>query len=151
VGPRKNETRTALRRHLQTWSGRGGPSLARPDEVEDPYYRLGTHPDVVTRLWDELPALLPADCRFVFNGAPVLMRPDSRIVFGFAGGTHAYALRLPEDVRAAALAAGARRVHEYGVGPPLDLATIGPEWVFGAWLKGEEEWCLAAYGFAAAT
>jgi hypothetical protein len=124
--------------------------VARPDEIGDPYYTLSTHPDVVARLWDELPALLPADCRFVFAGAPVLMRPDSEIVFAFAGGTHMYALRLPEEVRPAALAAGARRVHEHSIGPATDLETVGPEWLFCAWLKGEEEWCLAAYDFAGA-
>ena len=58
------------------------------------------HPDLVARLWDEITTLLPVDCRFVLFGTPVLMRPDSEIVFGFAGGTHTYALRLPDGVRA---------------------------------------------------
>ena len=30
----------------------------------------------------------------------------------------------------------------------LDLDIIGKEWVFGFWLKGEDDWCLAAYDFA---
>ena len=33
-------------------------------------------------------------------------------------------------------------------GPGLDLDELGPEWVFGGWLEGEEAWCLAAYRFA---
>ena len=36
--------------------------LVLPDQIEQPYMTLGTHPDLVTRLWDELPSQLPADC-----------------------------------------------------------------------------------------
>jgi len=125
------------------------PPLARPDEVPRPYDTLGTHPDLVARLWDELAASLPTDCRFVVFGTPALVRPDSGIVFGFAGGTHTYALRLPDDVRRDALAAGAKRVMTYPRQAPFDLDAIGPEWVFGAWLRGEDLWGRAAYEFAA--
>ena len=76
------------------------------------------------------------------------MRPDSEIVFGFAGGTHTYALRLPEAVGAEALAAGGTRIKTYPRSPSLDLDVIGPEWVFCSWFAGEEAWCLAAYEFA---
>src|SRR5437867_311947 len=34
------------------------------DSVADPRMRLGTHPDLVDRLW-QLNAALPADCRWV--------------------------------------------------------------------------------------
>ena len=88
-------------------------------------------------------------CRFVLFGTPVLMHPSSEVVFGFAGGTHTYALRLPEPVRQEALAAGATRVKTYPRQPSLDLEVIGPEWVFCSWLTGEERWCLSAYEFAA--
>jgi hypothetical protein len=139
----------AVCRYLE---GRGRPTLpplARPEDVYNPYLNLGTHPDLVARLWDEIAASLPADCRFVVFGTPALVRPDSGIVFGFAGGTHTYALRLPETVRTQALAAGAERVKQYPRQPPFDLDVIGPEWVFGAWLEGEDLWGRAAYEFAA--
>jgi hypothetical protein len=123
--------------------------VARPDQVARPYDTLGTHPDLVARLWDEIAAPLPADCRFVVFGTPALVRPDSGIVFGFAGGTHTYALRLPEGLRKEALAAGAARVKKYPRQVPFDLDDIGPEWVFGAWLEGEDLWGRAAYEFAA--
>jgi len=125
------------------------PAVARPEKFARPYDSLGTHPDLVARLWDEITTLLPSDCKFVLFGAPVLMHPDSGIVFGFAGGTHTYALRLPEPVRQEALAAGATRVKTYPRRLSLDLENIGPEWVFCSWLKGEERWCLSAYEFAA--
>jgi hypothetical protein len=137
-----------LRRQLDGRTRPDFPPLARPDEMPDPYMTLGTHPDLVARLWDELPALLPVDCRMIFAGTPALVHPKSGLVFGFATGTHTYALRLPPPVHETALAAGARRVRTYLVGPPFDLATVGAEWLFCAWLKGEEGWCLAAYEFA---
>ena len=87
--------------------------VARPDEVPSPYLSLGTHPDLVARLWDELQAQLPTDCRIVFAGRPALLHPVTHVVFGFASGTHTYALRLPEREREAAIAAGATRIANY--------------------------------------
>ena len=129
----------------------GMPALARPDEVAHWHLKLGTHPDLIARLWDELPATLPVDCRMIFYGTPVLMHPATGIVFGFAGGTHTYALRLPAPEHAAALRAGATRIAHYPAGQPsLDLESIGPEWVFGRWRADESAWCLAAFAFAGA-
>jgi hypothetical protein len=138
----------ALCRWLAGRARPGTPAIARPDRFPRPYESLGTHPDLVARLWDEIAAVLPVDCRFVVFGAPALVRPDTGIVFGFACGTHAYALRLPENVRRQAVLAGAGRVMTYPRQPPLDLEIIGPEWVFCRWLAGEELWCRAAFEFA---
>lgn len=58
-------------------------------------------------------------------------------------------LSLPEKERTEALAAGATRFTKSpGSQPPFDLDVIGPEWVFGRWLKDEPAWCLAAHAFA---
>jgi hypothetical protein len=133
---------------------RAGASTS-PGSLVNPYYDLGTHPELVERLWDELTVRLPARCRWIVYGAPVLVRPSSGIIFAFAGGTHTYALRLPPQEREEALRAGATRFHEYPAYPELDieassldLDVIGEEWVFGGWFEGEEDWCLAAYRFA---
>lgn len=138
-----------LRRYCE--NGRrapGMPAVALPEAVAQPYYTLGTHPDLVARLWDELGQALPADCRAVFFGSPALIRPETGIVFGFATGTHTYALRLPEAVRLAALRAGAARVMRYPVEPAFDLRRIGEDWVFCGWHDGEEAWCRAAFDYA---
>jgi hypothetical protein len=116
-----------------------------PAGVADPYYRLGTHPEIVERLWDEITALLPADCRRVVHGSPALVHPRTGVIFGFGGGTHTYALRLPEPEREEALRAGAERTHRYMDGSVLDLSGIGPEWLFCRWFRDEDRWCLAAY------
>jgi hypothetical protein len=127
-----------------------------PESIEDPYLRLGTHPDLVSRLWDELTPGLPVDCRWVVYGTPALVNPRSGIVFAFAGGTHTYAFRLPPWEFDEAIRAGASRVHHYPAYPELnveastlDLSVIGPEWVFGGWFKDESRWCRVAFDFAA--
>ena len=125
------------------------PPLAMPDDVAQPYLSLGTHPDLVARLWDELQSRLPVDCRVIFYGSPALMHPTTGIVFGFAGGTHTYALRLPETELVEAIRAGATRIAHYPVKQPsFDLDDIGPEWVFCKWFPDEEAWCLAAFKHA---
>jgi hypothetical protein len=46
-----------------------------------------------------------------------------------------------------ALQSDAKRVHVYP-NDLFDLDTVGKEWVFGGWFRGEEDWCLSAYEFA---
>ena len=130
------------------------PSCA-PSAIPDAYLRLGTHPDLLEHFWDELGRTLPVDCRWVLYGAPVLANPSSGVVFGFCGGTHMYALRLPDAARANAIAEGAKTLWEYpaypGLGVPassLDLKTIGPEWVFGTWSPRELEWIVSGFELA---
>jgi len=127
-----------------------------PTDIPDPYNALGTHPDLVARLWDELASRLPIDCRWVVFGTPALVRPDSGVMFGFAGGTHTYALRVPPETREMALSAGATTVHHYAAYPELgiqasvlDLADISSEWILCGWFAAEHEWCAAAYEYAA--
>ncbi len=118
-----------------------------PQKHPDPYYGLGTHPELVARLWDELTSELPEPCQWIIHSRPVLVHPASGIIFGYAEGTHAYALRVPPGVHQAALQGGASTIHAYP-DSLLDLASFGPEWVFGHWLREEPRWCLSAYIFA---
>ncbi len=116
-------------------------------EVADPLYGLGTHPDLITRLW-ELDDQLPEQCRWVVYGGPALVHPKSGIVFGFAAGTLGYALRLPEPARGQADALGAKTVVRLRQKPPWDvwdLGKAGPEWRLGLWIAQEFEWCRLAY------
>ena len=117
---------------------------------------LGTHPDILERLWGELGGVLPVKCNWILYGRPVLAHPRTGIVFGFAGGSLTYALRLPPEVRRAAIAAGAATRHDYPAYPQLqvsasslDLEVFGPQWVFGAWLRDEPQWSVAAFAHAA--
>ena len=141
--------------YFQSRNERGHQRELNPATVEDPYYKLGTHPEMVERLWDELGSTLPVRCRWILFGRPVLVHPSTGVVFGYAGGTLTYALRLPPPEREAAVKAGARTVHEYPGYPELnvaasrlDLADFGPEWIFGGWSRHEEQWCVAAFDHA---
>ncbi|MCL5773016.1 MAG: hypothetical protein M1536_01355 [Firmicutes bacterium] len=121
-----------------------------PKSVEKPYISLGTHPDVVERLWDEITVNLPESCRWVIYGTAVLVHPVSGIIFGWAEGTHVYTLRLPDKVLEEALRAGAKRIHSFSSSKIiLRLSLIGEEWILGGWLEAEKEWCLQAYNYAA--
>jgi len=141
--------------YLRARSDDHRPPQSNPADVDDPYYKLGTHPEIIARLWDELGGALPRQCNWVLYGAPVLVHPRTGIVFGFCGGSLTYALRLPGDLRDAELAAGAKTRHDYPAYPELnveasslDLAAFGREWVFGSWLTDEAQWCMAAFEYA---
>ena len=114
-------------------------------------WRLGAHPDIVSRLWEELNGALPADARHLVAGGAALVHPTSGIVLGTALGTQ-YALHLTPGGRDAAVLAGAETVHTYRtVDVTLDLATtFGRDWVFGTFDEREAQWLSAAYELYAA-
>jgi hypothetical protein len=121
-------------------------------DVKDPYLTLGTHPDLVMRLWDELGGSLPVDGRVIAYGMPALVRPDSGVILGFAGGTQMYAMRLDHDAAAEARAAGLATVYTYPPVPKVrpeaivvDAGAFGETWVFGRWHASELAWFASGY------
>jgi hypothetical protein len=110
----------------------------------DPHH-LGTHPSVVTRLWDTLNAALPVDARWLVFDGPALVHPDG-VILAAAIGTQ-YVLRLLAADVGLAVAAGAELEHHFRtVGTSLDLpATFGPGWVFGRFDDREPAWLRARY------
>ena len=119
-----------------------------PEDVENPYMTLGTHPELVERLWDKLPIELPASARWVVGGRPVLMRRDSGVVFGIAIGTVFYALRLPEADRILLERAKRKKVEgwadKHGIhgderqdylSEQLEACPVGADWISGKWLE----------------
>jgi hypothetical protein len=80
------------------------------------WLNLGTHPDLVERLWREITILLRGACQWVVYGSPALVHPETGIVFGWAGGTHTYGLGIPEPERMQAIAAGAQTIQRYANG-----------------------------------
>jgi hypothetical protein len=121
-----------------------------PESVTEPYHNLNTHPDLLTWFWDQMTTKLPEVCRWVVYGLPVLVNPKSGIIFGFAQGTHTYALRLPDAERNAAMKAGCKRIYKYSApaGEELSLDDIGAEWIFGKFDVSEKDWCLSAYEYS---
>jgi hypothetical protein len=136
-----------LNRGVLAYLARSGrrPVLAAPGEHPDPYLRAGSHPDVVSRVWEELGPAVPDARRCLLHGTPALFLPANGLVLAVALGTE-YALRLaPRELRLA-IRSGARREHVFAtVGSALDLATaFGAAWVFGSWRDEEGGWLAAA-------
>lgn len=104
----------------------GRPATLPADEVHP--YGLGTHPDLVDRLWSLGEGARVCACALAGVAAPLLAEPTSGVLFGLAGGTGTLALRLPEPELAAALALpGHGTAVSYPTGPIL-AADIGPDW-----------------------
>lgn len=121
------------------------PIIAAPDSVLAPYERLGSHPDIVERLWDALGAALPRDCRCIVLGTPALVHPETGIVLAVALGTQ-YGLRLAPDALGDARQAGAKTITRWSDGAGFDIAAaFGPDWILGGWLPQEAAWCRRAY------
>jgi hypothetical protein len=125
---------------------RGETPLKRPDDPEkDYYYEAGAHPEVVARLWDQIGKTLPADCRALVFGTPVLAHPDSGVILAFALGTE-YVLRLPRRLWRDERPAGLRTVAKWTFGGSTDITReCGQEWIFGSFAPDEIGWCAEMF------
>lgn len=122
------------------------PAVAAPDSHPTPYRDLGSHPDIVERVWDVLGADLPTDCRAIVYGTPSLVHPDKGIVLAMAYGT-AYVLRVPRELVDSAIRAGLTIERRWSDGTTTNLQEeLGFGWLFGGWLDEESEWLLKTYG-----
>ncbi len=111
----------------------------------DAYYEAGSHPDIVERLWDQIGAALPSDCRSLVYGTPALTHPISGAILAIGIGTE-YGLRLVEPGLSAALAAGAKTITTWTGGGSTDLrAECGADWLFGCWATAEPTWCRQTF------
>jgi hypothetical protein len=116
-------------------------------EVADPWYGLGTHPDIIEIMWD-LDDTLPKRCRWVFWGRPALVHPDTGVVFAIGIGTIGHVIRLPPQVLETADPRHARIVVSGNPGQTFNVGPAGPEWRFVSPQPPEAAWCRAAYDFA---
>jgi hypothetical protein len=113
--------------------------------AHDPYWHMGSHPETVERVWDQLGSILPETCCCLLYGTPALVAPTSGIVLAIAFGT-AYALRVPEVAVPAAIEAGATTITRWSGGGQLNVTEqFGSDWIFGRWLKDEPRWCLECF------
>lgn len=134
----------AVLRFLRRQEGR--PIIVEPIQAHpDPYMGLGSHPDIVQRLWDDLGARIPSALRLIVCRNPALVHRSSRVIFGITLGTQ-YALRLTPELVAEAVKAGAKTQNRWSNGEVTDLASeLGPDWIFGAWLSQEVDWCKQSF------
>ena len=126
-------------------ANRDAPDIAAHDSIPNPYYQCGCHPDIVERVWDQIGAAMPADCRCLVTGMPALVHPTAGVIFALAIGTQ-YGLRLPGSLASAAVSAGAKTSTRWSTGATMDIRSeLGDDWVFGAWLADEFPWCKSVY------
>ncbi len=117
------------------------------EQVADPYYGLGTHPDIIDIMW-KLDSSLSQSCRWVFWGKPALVHPATGVVFAVGYGTIGYVMRLPPGILAGAKPDQALAVVKGNPGQTFDIGPAGPDWRFVRWSAPAEDWCRAAYNFA---
>jgi hypothetical protein len=117
------------------------------DAVADPWYGLGTHPDIIEALWD-MSDSLPQRCRWVLWGRPSLVHPDTGVVFAVGIGTIGIVCRLPPQVLVSADPHVARVSQKLNRASTFDIGPAGPEWRLIGYQAPRALWCRAAYDFA---
>lgn len=141
----KNQLNKKVLQYLSRGKKPESPLLASPDSVTDPYMQQGSHPDIVQRVWDEIGASLPMDCRCLIYGTPALIHPNSGVILAFCNGTQ-YNLRLIAADFRDAIAKGASTRIKWSNGKEMDSTTdLGDDWIFGAWSKDEIKWYHDSY------
>ena len=140
--PENNEVLRYLSRGKEP---RDTPVLAPWNSVKNPYYNCGSHPEIVERLWDQIGKSLPANCRGLIYGCPTLTHPGTGVILAIGIGTQ-YGLRLPTSLVPKAIRLGAKTHTTWSGGSRMDIQRLlGENWVFGAWLADELDWCGKAY------
>lgn len=106
----------------------------------------GNHPDIVQHVFETLAAKLPADCRWIVYSRPVLVHPQTGVIFAFGIGSMCVGVRVPESARTSGRWL-TRWAFSSG-GDAIEQANIGPDWAFEG---GGTEYAasgLAAYEYA---
>jgi hypothetical protein len=118
----------------------GSAKFAPPGDPKRDYLGAGSHPDMVTRIWEDINVALPVDCRALVYGTPALVRPDTHLLLAVTFGTQ-YIVRASQRAMKEGLPAGVTTVFTWSNKKTTDLADFGPDWVFGKWRPQEIEWC----------
>jgi hypothetical protein len=131
-------------KHLRENHGGNAP-ISRPDSHPDPYLHAGSHPDIVSQVWETLGGGLPADCRAIVYGTPALVHPHTGVVLALAYGT-AYVINISDEIVNEAIEAGCKAERKWSSGKITNVQELlGHGWLFGCWEKKEAGWLLATY------
>jgi hypothetical protein len=127
----------------------GKAQIAKHDAIPatEAYLRCGCHPDVVERLWDQINASLPTDCRYLVFGIPGLVHP-SGLILAVGMGT-SYGTRILPSLSKEAAEAGAKTLNVGNGTGGMDIRqTYGGDWIFGTWRPQELAWSQSVYAAA---
>lgn len=119
----------------------GQAAVIPPDRsTVDPYRELGSHPDVVERVWDGLGQLFGPLSRQIVCGTPGLVHPETGVVLALAFGTQ-YVIKIGPRLVNRALGEGYKVTNRWSDGTMTDLQVeIGKGWFFGRWSEKESAW-----------
>jgi len=93
-------------------------------------WSLNCHPDVANILWQDFSEMLPMKCQWVLYASPVLIRPDTGIIFGIAEGLNPPLLRLNRTDREEIISKGGKINLSNLDGVYADSNKIGTEWLY---------------------
>ena len=125
----------------------GATDVLSPNEAN--WYHLATHPDLVEHLWMMTVPPMRGACSIDGHARPLLVHPESGIVYALAGGTGTLAMRLPEPALGEAMA-----IPGYGATlrypkETLEAAKLGADWAFlPPFDRGNPERLQTAYAHA---
>jgi hypothetical protein len=109
-------------------------------------WSLNCHPDVAKMLWEDFAVKLPVDCRWILFGTPVLLRPDTGIVFGIAEDVNPPLLRFSESDKLKVLICGGKEQLLNLDGVYADAKQVGKDWVYCfSFLNNIEELCFQSF------
>lgn len=145
----RHQLNAGVLNYLQSeWNTSPEPKSCPPDALKN-YQELGTHPELVSWLWETMTAKLPQACQWVIFGKPVLIHPKTGVIFGFGQGDSVCGLRLALDKVGEAIMSGMDDDAELENGHTIYGEDIGDDWVFCTWTEDDPDWCLRAYENAA--
>lgn len=119
-------------------------AIAAPKSVTNPYWELGSSPEVVERLWDVLGARLSDKSRAIVYGVPGLVDPGSGAVLALAY-RETYVLRVPNRRMEVATQSGCAAERSVSDGSTVNIErSFGRGWLFGCGLAQEVDWVAEA-------
>jgi len=118
-------------------------------QIEKHKLNVGTHPDVIEMLWGDHTKEIPIRCQAILLGRPVLVNPNTGIVFGLAEGTNPPLLRLPETDRVNLLEKGGGILLSDLDGVYANARDIGNDWIYCfSFIDNLEKYFLSAYKYS---
>lgn len=134
--------------NVLSYLSRTGPKellISPSDSTHDPYIELGSHPDIVERVWDELGTTISPESRQIVCDNPALVHPSTGVLFAPTLGTR-YVLKLTPEIAKQAKRDGFRTIHTWSDGRSIDIeAELGLGWIFGQWSPLEPSWLNEIY------
>lgn len=107
------------------------------------------HPDNIDLLYNYFTIKLPVNCCKSICNIPVLIHPETFVIFGVVEGTFPPLLRLPKKDQDILIEKGAKKKLENLEGIYADSDLLGKEWVYCySFIEGIQDYCLKAYEYA---